>query len=531
MPEHQQIQQSKKSDTTFQKQATPTKQIPLSNPMAIIQRAKIDPKSLTHADVMQLQRTIGNRAVGRLLSEIGMIPSTAKPVQRQETPEEEETCPSCLQRQEIPEEEEPLQGKMIETIQRQEIPEEEEPLQGKMADTVQRQEIPEEEEPLQGKMIGTVQRQEIPEEEETLQGKMIETIQRKEIPKKEEPLQGKMIETIQRKEIPEEEEPLQTKRENNTGMPDNLKAGVENLSGIDMSDVRVHFNSYKPAEVGALAYTQGTDIHVAHGQERHLPHEAWHVVQQKQGRVQPTMQLKNMALNDDKGLEQEANVMGERALKSEHGSIVTKKDSANCFKVSQMFFHPDTLNNYQDAAIAWDTAYKNVIRFNSEIDSGMKEHADWRIGNSALTTLSQNAGTKSNRAAGTMAGEAYETYSWKTGAHEITGPGGGVGIDIRTYQPGIPAVSNRKQIEVKSGRTTDAIKDGLDNAITVQHATNIKVHYTGNNLQADIVNYQFDFVRAAVHYQECAFEAQQGRVGVEVYDNRGTPIRRFGLFW
>ena len=116
----------------------------------------------------------------------------------------------------------------------------------------------------------------------------------KKVPKEEEPIQGKIIGTIQRQEIPEEE-PLQKKSENNTGMPDNLKAGVESLSGIDMSDVRVHYNSSKPAEVGALAYTQGTNIHVAPGQERHLPHEAWHVVQQKQGRVRPTMQLKDVA--------------------------------------------------------------------------------------------------------------------------------------------------------------------------------------------------------------------------------------------
>lgn len=78
-----------------------------------------------------------------------------------------------------------------------------------------------------------------------------------------------------------------------------------------MSDVRVHYNSSKPADVGALAYTQGTNIHVAPGQERHLPHEAWHVVQQAQGRVKPTMQLKyGVPVNDDEGLEHEADVMG-----------------------------------------------------------------------------------------------------------------------------------------------------------------------------------------------------------------------------
>lgn len=104
--------------------------------------------------------------------------------------------------------------------------------------------------------------------------------------------------------------PLQRKA-NKTGLPDELKAGVENLSGYSLDDVKVHYNSSKPAALQAHAYAQGTDIHVAPGQEKHLPHEAWHVVQQKQGRVRPTMQLKGkVAVNDDAGLEKEADVMG-----------------------------------------------------------------------------------------------------------------------------------------------------------------------------------------------------------------------------
>lgn len=75
---------------------------------------------------------------------------------------------------------------------------------------------------------------------------------------------------------------LQTK-ENNTGLPDNLKTGVEDISGFAMDDVKVHYNSDKPAQFQAFAYAQGTDIHIGPGQEKHLPHEAWHVVQQKQG--------------------------------------------------------------------------------------------------------------------------------------------------------------------------------------------------------------------------------------------------------
>jgi hypothetical protein len=50
---------------------------------AIIQRARAAPESLRAANVLQLQHTIGNRAVGQLLAEIGTIPSTGQhaPVQ------------------------------------------------------------------------------------------------------------------------------------------------------------------------------------------------------------------------------------------------------------------------------------------------------------------------------------------------------------------------------------------------------------------------------------------------------------------
>ena len=108
--------------------------------------------------------------------------------------------------------------------------------------------------------------------------------------------------------------PIQ-KSSDGSGLPSNLKSGVEKLSGQDMSDVSVHRNSDKPAQLNAHAYAQGNDIHLGPGQEKHLPHEAWHVAQQKQGRVQPTKQLKSeIPINDDEGLEKEADEMGEKAL-------------------------------------------------------------------------------------------------------------------------------------------------------------------------------------------------------------------------
>jgi hypothetical protein len=95
-----------------------------------------------------------------------------------------------------------------------------------------------------------------------------------------------------------------------TGLPDEIKTLVEDRSGLSLDDVRVHYDSDRPTRFGASAMTQGSDIHVAPGEERHVGHEAWHVVQQKQGRVRPTRSLNGLALNDDPALEREAEVVG-----------------------------------------------------------------------------------------------------------------------------------------------------------------------------------------------------------------------------
>ena len=125
---------------------------------------------------------------------------------------------------------------------------------------------------------------------------------------------------------------------NQTGLPDQLKNGIENLSGYSMDDVRVHYNSSKPAKLQSLAYTQGNEIHVAPGQEKHLEHEAWHVIQQKQGRVASNTQMEGTNINNDRFLEREADVMGAKAIQMKnqtYDNLITKKyiknDVAQCF--------------------------------------------------------------------------------------------------------------------------------------------------------------------------------------------------------
>jgi hypothetical protein len=150
-----------------------------------------------------------------------------------------------------------------------------------------------------------------------------------------------------------EEEPAQS-RENKTGLPDNLKSGVENLSGHSMDDVKVHYNSSQPAALHAHAYAQGTDIHVGPGQEKHLPHEAWHVVQQKEGRVQPTKQLKGTTnINDDAGLEKEADVMGAKAL-------TTQSSSSAALQLKAVFPSSQAIQLHRGAN-EYDTAKDDMI--------------------------------------------------------------------------------------------------------------------------------------------------------------------------
>ena len=83
------------------------------------------------------------------------------------------------------------------------------------------------------------------------------------------PLQGRFANAaVQRQTDTAEgvEGPQQTQvDESRGGLPAQLRAGIEALSGMDMSGVRVHRNSDKPAQLSALAYAQGNDIHLGPG--------------------------------------------------------------------------------------------------------------------------------------------------------------------------------------------------------------------------------------------------------------------------
>lgn len=215
------------------------------------------------------------------------------------------------------------------------------------------QALPEDERPekLKPNLIQKIQRKK--EEEQKLQMKKEDEEKETEeegpsqLKKDEEekPIQGK----LQLKDNSESQSATSENSGAGSKMSGELQGKMENSFGTDFSGVNIHANSDKAPALNALAFTQGNDIHFAPGQynpdsqkgQELLGHELTHVVQQKQGRVQTTTQLKGAQINDSPELEKEADEMGEKAAKgipqpkfsSEKGnsvppySLVQKKDN------------------------------------------------------------------------------------------------------------------------------------------------------------------------------------------------------------
>jgi hypothetical protein len=190
-------------------------------------------------------------------------------------------------------------------------------------------------------------------------------------------VQKKAVGVIQNMETTEpnaeHEVGLIQRKENKTGMPDQLKSGVESLSGMSMDHVKVHYNSSQPAQLNALAYAQGSDIHIGPGQEKHLPHEAWHVVQQAQGRVQATTQMKAaVPVNDDPGLEHEADVMGEKAMQMKSGPLSYIPANGQNSSLSSTVFQMKPREALVDWAVTHLVQEQNDSLFGKDDEDGWK---------------------------------------------------------------------------------------------------------------------------------------------------------------
>lgn len=267
------------------------------NPLHSLQRAYVDPSTLTPANAQILQRTIGNQALGQLTIQRKMIAGSVSEKYEQKA----------------------------DTVDKQVVNQ----LAGSAHLTAQRQN----KEAVEMKRVTAVQSRAFTNSNDIFfrQGKHNpnnnggQALITHELPYMAQQSQAAQLQSMADNYSVQQHRLIQNKG-NNTGLPDNLKKGMENLSGMSLDDVNVHRNSEKPAQLQAHAYAQGTEIHLGPGQEKHLPHEAWHVVQQKQGRVKPTMQMKGgVNVNDDNELEKEADLMGEKALQMRNSEKVSFK--------------------------------------------------------------------------------------------------------------------------------------------------------------------------------------------------------------
>ena len=271
------------------------------------------PFRLEDADVMDLQRHLGNQATQNVLgvqrkpaAGLPSLPGIVQtkltvnqpgdqyeqeadkvahevmtmpdPVQREEMPEEDELQAKRLQRQDVEEE------LAMKPLQRQE--EEEEMAMPKF---LQRQE---EEEEVAMKPL---QRQEVPEEEEIVATKRL---QRQEAMPEEEDVQAKHISSIQRASdvaVPQVTEDMEAQIDNAKGagqsLPEQTRDFLEPRFGQDFSDVRIHTGAESNDlnnNLQAQAFTTGSDIFFRDGDyspdsdggRELLAHELTHVVQQ-----------------------------------------------------------------------------------------------------------------------------------------------------------------------------------------------------------------------------------------------------------
>jgi len=228
---------------------------------------------------------------------------------------------------------------------------------------------------------------------------------------------------------------------NKTGLPENLKTGVEQLSSVSLDDVKVHYNSSAPAQLHAHAYAQGTDIHVAPGQEKHLPHEAWHVVQQKQGRVQATTQLKgNVNINDNESLENEATQMGNKALNdnTQDSTKALNKTSIQT-PTAQLWGLPKWLGG-KDEEKEKPKNINDIVANHSK--TGQKE----KLGETSKEDLLKNR-LAARRAA--LNGEEVEDQDTKTNSVESIPKAAGFNKDFQSKLGGMISTDKNEQFNKK----------------------------------------------------------------------------------
>lgn len=180
-------------------------------------------------------------------------------------------------------------------------------------------------------------------------------------------LEARPFRALQRKRAPNAAEPgaeaaADTGAPTSDGpLPAPVQAKMERSFNADFSDVQIHTDSPAAGAIGAHAFTQGEEVHFAPGQydpgsqsgQALIGHELSHVVQQREGRVKAPMQARGLPVEDDPGLEHQADVEGERAAK---GEAARGEDSAPSVAGGALATGPVQAKKDVSAELDWENA-------------------------------------------------------------------------------------------------------------------------------------------------------------------------------
>jgi hypothetical protein len=255
------------------------------------------------------------------------------------------------------------------------------------------------------------------------------------------------------------------------GLPEGMRSGIEALSGMDMSGVRVHRNSGKPAQLNAHAYAQGNDIHLGPGQEKHLPHEAWHVVQQAQGRVRPTIQMAGrVRVNDEVGLEREADLMGAQAAMQ--GAVQLRVGQRQSLPLSSlpMFWPAAPLQMKYELCDEADVTWASDHRAKSVYAKNIKgETLDTAANSPSVSPFGWNELKNEGHTLANASGKNSHYNAVR--AHLMNGRLGGPGDDVRNLAPATAQINS----QMSAGPET-AAKSLVDAGHTIWLRTTLTYH-------------------------------------------------------
>ncbi|TRX59499.1 DUF4157 domain-containing protein [Fulvivirga sp. M361] len=156
-------------------------------------------------------------------------------------------------------------------------------------------------------------------------------------------------------------------------LPHVIQKKMEESFNTDFSSVKIKTNSAQAKSFGALAFAQGENVHFAPGQfnpesskgQELIGHEFAHVVQQRQGRVQAGQSN----INDDPGLEKEADTAGVRAARGEPSAIgsIEQQATANSKGPIQGYFvdniRSDNYRVADDLSATVKVGYPNHVMY------------------------------------------------------------------------------------------------------------------------------------------------------------------------